>query len=170
MKKYLKKLRVFLLLKLKYKLISHGNSFYFGSNLFIRKNCLQVGNNVYIGNYCHISVKKVFIDDFTMLASHVSIIGGDHKYDMVGSPTIFNGRDEEKEVIIEKDVWVGHGATILHGVKIGEGSIIGAGSLVTKNIPAYSIAVGSPARIIKKRFDDDEIKIHSKKINNYKEI
>ena len=52
---------------------------------------------------------------------------------------------------IEDDVWLGAGAIVLDGVTIGKGSVIGAGAVVTKNIPPYSVAVGVPARVIKKR-------------------
>ena len=51
-------------------------------------------------------------------------------------------------------VWCGYGAIILKGVKIGNGAVIGAGSIVTKDVPAYAIAVGNPARVIGQRFDD----------------
>jgi len=54
-------------------------------------------------------------------------------------------------IIIEDDVWLGVGSTVLDGVTIGKGSVIGAGAVVTKDIPPYSIAVGVPAKVIKKR-------------------
>jgi lipopolysaccharide O-acetyltransferase len=54
-----------------------------------------------------------------------------------------------KPVVIGDNVWIGESACILPGVTIGEGSIIGALSVVTKSIPAYSIAVGSPAKVVK---------------------
>lgn len=152
MKKILRSLRMFFLLKFKYKLLSYRENFYCGKDLFIRRNCLSVGKNVFIGSKSHISVKEIFIDDFTMLASSISIVGGDHKFDIVGSPTIFNGRALEKSVKISKDVWIGHGATILHGVIIGEGAIIAAQSVVTKDVKAYTIVAGNPAKFIKYRF------------------
>ena len=77
----------------------------------------------------------------------------------------FHSVDDEKffqwrkdnSVEIGHDVWIGHAAIILPGVKVGTGSIIGSGAVVTKDIPPYSIAVGIPAKVVKKRFDDKTI-------------
>lgn len=63
-----------------------------------------------------------------------------------------------KKVVIQDDVWIGQNAVILPGIKISKGAIIGAGAVVTRDIPPYSIAVGVPAKVIKKRFGDDVIK------------
>ena len=63
-----------------------------------------------------------------------------------------------KQIIIGNDVWIGRGATIMSGVRIGNGAVIGAESVVTKNVPAYAIAVGNPARVAKYRFDPETIK------------
>lgn len=60
-------------------------------------------------------------------------------------------------IIIEDDVWIGQGAIILSGVTIGRGSVIGAGAVVAKDIPPYSIVVGNPGKVIKKRFSDEII-------------
>lgn len=59
---------------------------------------------------------------------------------------------------IGNDVWIGANVTILRGAVIEDGAVIGAGSIVRGNIPAYSIAVGSPARVIKNRFDESTVK------------
>ena len=61
-------------------------------------------------------------------------------------------------VVIGNDVWTGIGVTILSGVEIGDGCIIGARSVVTQSIPPYCIAAGNPAKVIKKRFNDDTIR------------
>jgi virginiamycin A acetyltransferase len=61
------------------------------------------------------------------------------------------------DTIIGNDVWIGQDATILPGVNIGDGVIIGTKSVVAKNIEPYSIVVGNPARVIRKRFDDELI-------------
>ncbi len=58
-------------------------------------------------------------------------------------------------VVIGHDVWIGHGAIVLPGRSIGTGAVIGAGSVVTKDIPAYAVAVGNPARVLRPRFADD---------------
>ena len=59
--------------------------------------------------------------------------------------------------MIGNDVWIGTGAKILSGVTIGDGAVIGAYSVVAKNVSPYTIAVGNPAREIKKRFDESTI-------------
>lgn len=61
------------------------------------------------------------------------------------------------EVTIGNAVWIGDSVIILPGVSVGNGAVIGAGSVVTKPIPPYAVAVGNPARVIKKRFSDDVI-------------
>jgi phosphonate metabolism protein (transferase hexapeptide repeat family) len=52
------------------------------------------------------------------------------------------------------DVWIGHGAVVLPGVTVGTGAVVGAGAVVTRDVPPYTIVAGSPARVIRKRFDD----------------
>lgn len=64
---------------------------------------------------------------------------------------------ESKQIIIENDVFIGANVTVLDGVKIGNGAIIGAGAVVTKDIPPYAIAVGVPAKVVKYRFENDQI-------------
>lgn len=64
---------------------------------------------------------------------------------------------ESKKIIIGNDVFIGANVTVLDGVTIGNGAVIGAGAVVTKDIPPYAIAVGVPARIVKYRFENDQI-------------
>ena len=173
MKKVLKKIRVFFLLLFKYKFKKVGENFYLGQNLFVSKNAATIGDNVYIGSGSRLAVLNLSIDDYSLLAANVSIVGGDHDFSVIGTPMIYNGRIPVKKVVISKDVWIGHGVIIMDGVTIGEGAIIGAGSVVVKNIEPYTVSVGNPAKFIKYRFQtkDDSIE-HSKKINGsyYKEF
>ncbi|MCC0694977.1 MULTISPECIES: CatB-related O-acetyltransferase [unclassified Clostridioides] len=65
--------------------------------------------------------------------------------------------DNKGDIVIGNDVWIGYDAVIMPGVKIGDGAIIGTRAVVTNNVPPYSIVGGIPAKIIKKRFNDDII-------------
>lgn len=62
------------------------------------------------------------------------------------------------DIIIENDVWIGAKSTIMSGVKISNGAVIGACSVVTKDVPPYAIVAGNPAKIVKYRFTEDQIK------------
>jgi phosphonate metabolism protein (transferase hexapeptide repeat family) len=75
-----------------------------------------------------------------------------------------DGDDEEffawrraHKVIIGHDVWIGHGVLVMPGVTVGDGAVIGSGAIVTHDVPAYGVAVGVPARVIKMRFDEGTI-------------
>jgi phosphonate metabolism protein (transferase hexapeptide repeat family) len=67
---------------------------------------------------------------------------------------IFEWRRKAR-VVIGPDVWIGHAAIIMSGVNIGTGSVVGSGAVVTKDVPPYSVVVGSPARVIRRRVDED---------------
>jgi lipopolysaccharide O-acetyltransferase len=116
---------------------------------------LYIGDNVQINDYVHIGVAdSVSIGDNTLIASKVFI--SDHNH---GAYSEYNQSSpnstpicralKSKKVSIGKNVWIGEFVCILPGVTIGDGSIIGAMSVVTKDIQANSIAVGSPAKVIK---------------------
>lgn len=91
------------------------------------------------------------------------LLAGEHRYDRVTSFPLFtvwkrhshlHGHPTSKgDVSIGNDVWIGTEAIILSGVRIGDGAVIGARAVVTKDIPPYAIVAGSPARIVKMRFD-----------------
>jgi len=106
-----------------------------------------------------------------LIANRVALLGRlEHDFRVVGTPVRFSPwvgeSNQTDKVIIEDDVWLGYGSIVLTGVRIGRGSIIAAGSVVTKNIPAYSIAAGIPAKVIDKRFDDKNIIKHEQMIKN----
>lgn len=125
---------------------------------------MKFGNNVQLNDYVHITAMKcVSVGNNVLMASKIYISDCVHgfyngnKYD--SSPLTFpiERKYQIKAVIIEDNVWLGESVCVLPGVTIGKGSIIGALSVVTKSIPPYSIAVGNPARVIKKfNFDTNK--------------
>jgi serine acetyltransferase len=128
---------------------------------------LHVGNCVYIGKYVTIEVDGA-IGDGCLIANNVGLVGRtDH--DIADNGTVISrarwvGQSPEslsRPLDIGPDVWIGYGATVLSGIKIGASSVIGSGAVVTRSIPANSIAVGNPARVVGMRFpSDDELHEH----------
>ena len=111
----------------------------------------ELGQNSFIMPYCVISVnEKIIIGKNVMIADFASIRDDDHRFDNVDVPMIEQGM-ATSPIIIEDDVWIGHGAIVLRGVNIGTGAIVAAGAVVTKDVPAYAIVGGVPAKIIKYR-------------------
>jgi lipopolysaccharide O-acetyltransferase len=126
---------------------------------FGETGCIEFGHDVQFNDFVHIgALKQVKIGNNVLIASRVFITDHDHgcysgKIDE-SDPSIAPAARQihARPVIIEDNVWIGEKVSILPGTHIGEGSIIGAGSVVKGRIPPHSIAVGVPARVIK-RFD-----------------
>ena len=118
-----------------------------------------VGKYCYIGNYCYIT--KVNIGNYCSIANNVSIGQGERDLVNISTSSLFYDNPyeklTEKDCSIGNDVCIGVDAIISRGVRIGNGAVIGANSTVIKDIPAYAVAVGSPARVIKYRFDKEKI-------------
>ena len=120
-----------------------------------------VYHNLISGPYSHFSEgcyigKNVVVGKYVMCGPEVVIAMGDHNYNAPGVPIIFSGQPKIKHTIIGDDVWIGQRALIKQGVRIGNGSVIAMGSIVTKDVPANSVVGGIPARLIKKRFEDEK--------------
>lgn len=112
---------------------------------------LKLGNNISIHPLCYIDAQGgISIGNDVSIAHNVSILSFEHDYSNINMP-IKDAPCIPKEIIIEKDVWIGAGVRILGGVQIGYGSVIGAGAVVTKDIPSFVVAAGVPARPIKDR-------------------
>lgn len=130
-------------------LVKVGKNTYGGIKLITYNNVHKLN----IGNYCSIGPNVTFILD------------AEHRTDTITTyplkVRLFNYAKEafgKGDITIKDDVWIGYNSIILSGVTINQGAIVAAGSVVTKDIPAYAIVGGNPAKIIKYRFNDEIIK------------
>ncbi|WP_316736884.1 acyltransferase [Pedobacter aquatilis] len=107
-----------------------------------------IGNKTIIGMGC-VVIGPVHIGSNVMFAQNIVVSGLNHGYEDVTVSPAFQ-KVVCKQIEISDDVWIGANCVITAGVTLGKHSIIGAGSVVTKDIPEFSIAVGNPAKVIKK--------------------
>ena len=176
----------YLILKLKWrkKLIFHYSNKISITSQFEGINKLEpetffkgyLGKGSYIARNSHIEGK---IGRFTSIGPHCNVIQGTHPctYPFISTCPMFysiekqNGRTFVNEnkftelrfaegnypVVIGNDCWIGFGVSIIAGVTIGDGAVILAHAVVTKDIPAYAIVAGIPAKVIKYRYNNDDI-------------
>ncbi|XP_075268648.1 putative macrolide acetyltransferase [Opisthocomus hoazin] len=125
----------------------------------------------HVTNFYPWSGDKLIIGKFCQIAAGVEFVMNDVNHQMNAVSTFpfytLEGWDMELPLpedmpfkgntVIGNDVWIGQNATILPGVHIGDGAIIGANSVVGSNVESYTIVVGNPAKVIRKRFDDELI-------------
>lgn len=162
-----------------------GENVLLENNTFIGRFCnlekTKVGEFTYMGNGCEFSNSRV--GSFCSISSNVRIVVGTHpssgwisthplffsKQCYVGKGFCEEARFDEYKTTengffceIGNDVWIGTDVNILQGITIGDGAIVGANSLVTKDVPPYSIVAGVPAKIVRKRFSDEDIEFLEK--------
>lgn len=160
LKSYLKKVRIYILKKFKFRGWEFDRDFYCGYQGINDVRKAKIGKEVYLGNKFHVAVDYLEIGDYTLIASNVSIVGGDHLYKEPGVFIRNSEVDFREGVVIGRDCWIGHGSIIMSRVKIGDGAIIAAGSIVTKDVAPYTIVGGNPAKFIKNRFSESDKEQH----------
>ena len=119
----------------------YGNHIKVGKNFFANYNC------------CILDVGKVTFGDNCLLAPNVAIYTAGHPIHPDARNSLY---EYGIDVTIGNSVWIGGNVVIMPGVTIGDCCVIGAGSVVTKDIPAWSIAAGNPARVIRKITEEDK--------------
>ncbi len=142
---------------------SGGKNILLGNHITIRPDCdlfaggtFCVGDGTEIGKRCRLSaVKHIEIGKNVLFSPNVYVTDCDHAHSDINVPIIKQGTvDKDNKVIIKDGAFIGINAVIVGNVTIGKNSTIGANSVVTGDVPDYCVAVGSPAKIIK-RYDTD---------------
>ncbi|MFA8357122.1 sugar O-acetyltransferase [Burkholderia ubonensis] len=107
---------------------------------------ISVGRNVFVNQNCTFyDLGGLDIADDVMIGPNVSLITTGHPIE----PSQRRDFVVAKPIVIERNVWIGAGATIIGGVTVGENSVVGAGSVVTKDVPPNTLVGGNPARVIR---------------------
>jgi acetyltransferase-like isoleucine patch superfamily enzyme len=152
--------------KLLQPILTGSSRIYIGKNVFIRKHTwlaakpiregeaceLRIEDDTYIGNFCHIyATSKIVIGKKVLLADRVYLSDNIHSYQDIFLPIIDQPVKQLAPVILKEGCWLGENVCVI-GSTIGKNSVIGANAVVLNDIPDYCVAVGTPAKIIK-RYD-----------------
>jgi acetyltransferase-like isoleucine patch superfamily enzyme len=145
---------------------SVGHNFVFDpvTSKFVTPELLQAGDDVFLNAYAHVS-GDVRLGNRVLVGPGVRLLSGNHLYAIPGFHARYlkasDANPEHLEPLrIEDDVWIGAGSIVLGGVTVGAGSVLGAGSVASRDIPPYVVAVGSPARPVRRIFDDPVLSQH----------
>lgn len=125
--------------------VKNDFSFFYGCDLIVfEKGILELGGGFFNSNVKIRCKEKITIGNDVAISHDVTIMDSD------GHQILQEGHKESAPIEIGNNVWVGSRAMILKGVKIGDGAIVAAGAVVTKDVPAYSMVAGVPAKVVKK--------------------
>jgi acetyltransferase-like isoleucine patch superfamily enzyme len=130
-----------------------GDSVFIGAQAFIQgrfDGTTRIGNNVWIGPQAYMDARDLVLEDFVGWGPGAKILGSAHTGDPVDVPIVQTSL-EIKPVRIRAWADIGTNATILPGVTVGKGAIVGAGAVVTRDVPAFAIVAGVPARFVRWR-------------------
>jgi chloramphenicol O-acetyltransferase type B len=153
----------------------------FASNVDFSDNNILYGDSVIcdskIGRhsyFCGANVSNCDVGSFCSIGPRTSIGGvGKHPTKMISTHPVFYSRgnqsgvsfadvdyfNESPRTVIGNDVWIGSNVIVLDGLSVGDGAVIAAGAVVTKDVPAYAVVAGVPAKVIKYRFSSEEIRL-----------
>lgn len=139
------------------KRMGKGSTIWSGCKILSPQN-VEIGDYTFINENCILSGHaNLKIGNFVMIGPNCLISTSDHRYSEYQKPMRLQGLILAP-IIIEDDVWLGANVVILPGVRVKRGSIVGANSVVTKDVDAFTIVGGVPAKLIKGRFRESDIK------------
>ena len=111
---------------------------------------LEVGDGTSIAGNCVLSAaRSVRLGRKVLLARNVYISDHIHAYGDTGRAVLEQGVEQIREVVVEDGAWLGQNVVVCPGVTIGRGAVVGANSVVLEEVPAHSLAVGAPARVVR---------------------
>ena len=143
----------------------HGRNFIFDPDGLYSYDTVRVGDDVSIGPRATLLATEsaIIIGSKVMFGPNVTLIGGNHNTSIIGQfmkDVTTKRPQDDMDIVVDDDVWIGAGATILKGVHLGRGCIVAAGAVVVKDVPPYAIAGGVPAKILGIRFGIETILKH----------
>ena len=143
-----------------------------GTGVYVAPGCVFGARETVIGDHTRINgpiwivgSEKVTIGKYCAFGAHITVITTNHAMHYANLQIALQRRcgfaslvADTKPTVIGHNVWVGDRAVILPGVQVGDGAVIGAASVVTRDVPPFAIVAGSPARVLRKRFDENVIR------------
>jgi len=123
-----------------------------------------IGDKLLIGKFCAIASGATFVmnggnHETSPVSTYPFAIFG-HGWEKVAEGVNLQEKYPSKgDTVIGNDVWIGMGATIMPGVQVGNGAVVATKAVVTKDVPAYAVVAGNPARVVKMRFSDQEVEL-----------
>lgn len=115
---------------------------------------ISLGSRSGLGVDCDLH-GTITIGDDVMMGPRCTMLSRDHAFPRTDVPMNVQGFAEDRPIRIEDDVWIGANVTITAGVTVGRGSVLAAGAVVTRDVPAFSVVGGVPARVLRSRLDGE---------------
>jgi len=135
--------------------ITVGNGVFLGRGTILscKDGDIDLGDHVNIGFYSEIfSGSSVTVGAHGLFAAYTYLVGGGHEFDRPGVPVVEQAR-RSKGIAVGENVWLGAGVKVMDGVRLGRDVVVGAGAVVTEDLPDGVVAVGVPARVVRRRDD-----------------
>jgi acetyltransferase-like isoleucine patch superfamily enzyme len=137
-----------------------GNGVFLGRGTILscKDGDIELGDQVNIGFYSEIfSGSSVRVGRYGLFAAYTYLVGGGHEFDREGVPVVLQER-RSRGIVVGDNVWLGTGVKVLDGVRIGSNVVVGANAVVTDDLPDACVAVGVPAKVVRRR-DSERVQV-----------